>query len=160
MLPVANPGPWPTLQRYDFVVRTRPAVEGEIAAAKAERETPQRRAILRTLQAITGKDFGDRAADWRNGLTAMAAAHPSATEASPPMAARRGGSPRLIDHRCHFTLGRIGRPSGPTAIIRCPQGSAPCARRRSNREPNATATSDRSMTAGKGGTGKEGTPAI
>ena len=94
------------------------------------------------------------------GLTAAAAAHPNVTEASPPMAARRGGSPRLIDHRCHFTLGRIGRPSGPTAIIRCPQGNAPCARRRINREPNATATSDRSMTAGKGGTGKAGTPAV
>jgi hypothetical protein len=76
VLPVANPGPWPSLQRFDFVVRTRPAVEGEIAAAKVERETPQKRAILRTLQAITGKDFGDRPADWRTGLTTMAANRP------------------------------------------------------------------------------------
>ena len=75
-LPVANPGPWPSLQRFDFVVRTRPAVEHEIAAAKVERETPQKRAILRSLQAITGKDFGDRATDWRNGLTTVAANRP------------------------------------------------------------------------------------
>jgi hypothetical protein len=76
MLPVSNPGLWPSLQRYDFLVRTRPAVEGEIAAAKADRETPQKRAVLRTLQAITGKDFGDKAAEWRNGLTTMAANRP------------------------------------------------------------------------------------
>jgi hypothetical protein len=75
-LPVANPGPWPSLQRFDFVVRTRPAVEHEIAAAKVERETPQKRAILRTLQAITGKDFGDRPSDWRNGLTTVASNRP------------------------------------------------------------------------------------
>ena len=71
VLPVANPGPWPQLQRFDFLVRTRPAREGEIAAAKTDRETPQRRAVLRTLQAITGQDFGDRAADWRAGLTTV-----------------------------------------------------------------------------------------
>src|SRR5947209_12445087 len=92
------------------------------------------------------------------GATAAAAAQPRVTEAKPPMAASRGGSPRLIDHRCHLTRGRIGRPSGPTAIIRCPQGRAPCARRRINSDPSATATSDRSMTAGSGGTGKVGTP--
>jgi hypothetical protein len=73
MLPVSNPGLWPSLQRYDFLIRTRPAIEGEINAAKTDRETPQKRAVRRTLQAITGKDFGDKPADWRNGLTAVAA---------------------------------------------------------------------------------------
>lgn len=75
-LPVANAGLWPSLQRFDFVVRTRPALEGEIAAARNERETPQKRAVLRTLQAITGKDFGDKAVDWRSGLSSLAANRP------------------------------------------------------------------------------------
>jgi hypothetical protein len=66
MLPVANPGPWPELQRYDFVVRTRPALPGESAPSAAE--SPQLQAIVRALRALTGKDFGDRAADWRDGL--------------------------------------------------------------------------------------------
>jgi hypothetical protein len=76
MLPVSNPGLWPSLQRYDFLVRTRPAVDGEVVAAKRDHDTPQKRAIVRTLQAITGKDFGDRAADWRNGLNTLAAKGP------------------------------------------------------------------------------------
>jgi hypothetical protein len=65
-LPVTNPGPWPAVQRYDFLVRTRPAEAGE--AARPELELPQRQAVVRALQALTGQDFGDRAADWRAGL--------------------------------------------------------------------------------------------
>ncbi|MFO0810861.1 MAG: hypothetical protein U0746_19710 [Gemmataceae bacterium] len=63
VLPVANPGPWPALQRYDFVVRPRP-----VDAAAPPSDSPQRRAVVRALAALTGQDFGDRAADWRAGL--------------------------------------------------------------------------------------------
>ena len=70
LLPVANPGPWPELQRYDFIVRTRPATPGEAAAAGAD--SPQRQAVVRALRALTGKDFGDRAEDWRAGLVSAA----------------------------------------------------------------------------------------
>jgi len=66
VLPVANPGPWPAYQRFDFLVRTRPATETDKAASDAE--SPQKKAVVRALQALTGKDFGDRAADWRAGL--------------------------------------------------------------------------------------------
>ncbi len=66
-LPVASPGPWPPLQRFDFLVRTRPAGRDEVAPLGPE--PPQKKAILRALQALTGKDFGDKAADWRAGLS-------------------------------------------------------------------------------------------
>jgi hypothetical protein len=66
VLPVANPGRWPTTQRFDFLVRTRP-VSAEDAAPTGT-ESPQKKAVVRALRALTGQDFGDRAADWRAGL--------------------------------------------------------------------------------------------
>jgi hypothetical protein len=66
VLPVVNPGPWPALQRFDFVLRTRPAVPGELTPGGGE--FPQRQAVARVLRVLTGKDFGDRAADWRAGV--------------------------------------------------------------------------------------------
>lgn len=71
MLPVENPGPWPTLQRFDFVVRTRAAQPTD--APTVESTAQQRKAIARALRAITGKDLGERAADWRSGLTVAVA---------------------------------------------------------------------------------------
>jgi hypothetical protein len=67
VLPVSNSNPWPTLQRYDFLVRTRPAVDAD--RLPGDPEYPQRKALVRALQALTGKDFGNRAAEWRAGLT-------------------------------------------------------------------------------------------
>jgi hypothetical protein len=67
VLPTANPGPWPTLQRYDFLIRTRPASAEE--AAPTGVESPQKKAVVRALRALTGQDFGDKAADWRAGLS-------------------------------------------------------------------------------------------
>jgi len=70
-LPVANPGPWPAVQRFDFLVRTRPAGASDMTptdAAPADAEFPQKRAVVRALRALTGKDFGDRPAAWRAGL--------------------------------------------------------------------------------------------
>lgn len=57
MLPVANSGYWPALQRFDFVIRTRPADEREKAASTAP--SSQKQAIVRTLQSLTGREFSD-----------------------------------------------------------------------------------------------------
>jgi hypothetical protein len=62
---VSNPDPWPELQRFDFMVRTRPAAQDEKPFAAG---SPQRQAVKRALRSLTGKDFGGRAADWRAGL--------------------------------------------------------------------------------------------
>jgi hypothetical protein len=66
LLPVENPGPWPVFQRFDFVVRTRPAKPGELAYPSVS--YPQREAVLRALRTLTGADFGDRTEDWKAGL--------------------------------------------------------------------------------------------
>jgi hypothetical protein len=59
--PVANHGKWPEEQRYDYLVRVRPATPAEIqfAAQKsgARAATSERAAILFALREITGKDY-------------------------------------------------------------------------------------------------------
>jgi hypothetical protein len=64
MLPVANPGKWPAEQRYDFVVRERPATADELRTARPA-DYPQRKAMLLALQALSGKDLGNDSSAWR-----------------------------------------------------------------------------------------------
>jgi hypothetical protein len=64
MLPVAAPGPWPGMQRFDFFVRERPATATETAAVRPT-DYPQRRAVLAALRGITGRDFGESATAWQ-----------------------------------------------------------------------------------------------
>jgi hypothetical protein len=65
-LPVDNPGPWPKMQRYDFVVRTRSIKPWE--STESSDSYPQRESVLRVLRTLSGQDYGDRAEDWRAGL--------------------------------------------------------------------------------------------
>jgi hypothetical protein len=69
MLDVAAPGLWPKQQRFDFFVRTRPARADDLARETPDDTYPQREAVLRALRRLTGEDFGDKAADWRAGLS-------------------------------------------------------------------------------------------
>jgi hypothetical protein len=58
MLPVANPEPWPKLQRYDFMVRTRAATPEEVEGHRdrpADASYPQREAVLWALKEITAR---------------------------------------------------------------------------------------------------------
>jgi hypothetical protein len=67
MLPVARPGKWPAVQRFDFFVRERLATPRDIQAALIRRKAgahPQREAMLFALRELTGRDLGPRAADW------------------------------------------------------------------------------------------------
>jgi hypothetical protein len=65
--PVANPGPWPAFQRFDYVVRTRPAtLDEEIFARPADPSANrQRQAILFALRELTGADAGTTVTSWR-----------------------------------------------------------------------------------------------
>jgi len=90
-----------------------------------------------------------------SGPTMKNARHPSAMEIKPSAADKVGGSPRQIVHRCHLTRGRMGRPSGPTAIVNWPHGMEPPTSRSRSSAPMAAASR-----AGNGGTCKEGTPAV
>jgi hypothetical protein len=71
-LPVEDSSPWPTYQRFDFLVRTRKidAKEAESIVKRIQEEpesAPYRRAILFALREMTGKDAVD-ASEWRRVL--------------------------------------------------------------------------------------------
>jgi hypothetical protein len=68
------------MQRYDYLVRTRPLTPPERAAWEARRNQhgqPQlsdyKRALLAALRTLTGKDAGITTADWQRVLQEDAA---------------------------------------------------------------------------------------
>jgi len=75
MLPVAEPGPWPEMQRFDFLIRDRKVTEAE---AKVYRDkltptepgvlSPYHKAALAALRDITGKDTAPTAEAWKTLL--------------------------------------------------------------------------------------------
>ncbi len=65
--PVEAHGVWPASQRYDYLVRVRPANADELLALARRTDTyPQREAVLFALNRLTGKDRG--ALDWEGVL--------------------------------------------------------------------------------------------
>jgi sugar lactone lactonase YvrE len=66
-LRVANHLPWPAVQRFDFMVRERPATAGEVQKATASAGTlsEHQRAIFFALRELTGTDAGPSAEDWK-----------------------------------------------------------------------------------------------
>jgi sugar lactone lactonase YvrE len=68
-LPVAHHGPWPAVQRFDFVVRERLAQPPEIqkaqAATSATSASEYQRAIFFALRELTGTDAGPSPEDWK-----------------------------------------------------------------------------------------------
>jgi hypothetical protein len=71
-LPVADADPWPALQRYDFLVRTREMADEEARAIQkllqAEQPngvSPYRRAAVSALHVLTGMDAEPTATAWR-----------------------------------------------------------------------------------------------
>lgn len=72
---VEDANPWPEMQRFDFLVRTRMLTEEEAAAYQekcTKREpgklSPYHRAALAALRELTGKDTEPTAAAWRRLL--------------------------------------------------------------------------------------------
>jgi hypothetical protein len=53
--PVANAGPWPAMQRYDYLVRERPVSKEELRISDRQPygNYPQRQAVLYALQELT-----------------------------------------------------------------------------------------------------------
>jgi hypothetical protein len=73
--PVADANPWPEMQRFDFLVRTRVLTDAEADAYRAKldpqepgRLSPYHRAALTALRELTGKDTEPTAAGWRRLL--------------------------------------------------------------------------------------------
>jgi hypothetical protein len=72
---VADAAPWPEMQRFDFLVRTRELTEEEAVAFRSKLEkrekgqiTPYQRAAVTTLRDMTGKDTAPTAQAWRELL--------------------------------------------------------------------------------------------
>ncbi len=68
--PVKDHGVWPAWQRFDYLVRVRPLTAEEQVAFAAERPetrplSAHRKAILFALRALTGRDAGTTAEQWR-----------------------------------------------------------------------------------------------
>jgi len=71
MQKVANAHPWPEMQRFDFLVRTRIVTDQEAKAYQAEfsgKESPYRQTALDALRRLTGRDAGTTAKQWRDAL--------------------------------------------------------------------------------------------
>jgi hypothetical protein len=67
--PVARAEAWPTSQRFDYLLRSRPAKLDELVELAHPAETyPQREAVLFALRELTGKDPGPKSADWQQVL--------------------------------------------------------------------------------------------
>jgi hypothetical protein len=74
-LPVADANPWPEMQRFDFLARTRVLSEDEAASYRKAlgneepgRPSPYHRAVLAALRELTGLDAEPTAAGWRRLL--------------------------------------------------------------------------------------------
>jgi hypothetical protein len=82
--PVENPGKWAGQQRYDYLLRERPATAAELKASHPGKKDPpkeespevksypQREAVLFALREITGMDAGERTEDWKKALAGAA----------------------------------------------------------------------------------------
>jgi hypothetical protein len=68
VLPVSEPGQWPKMQRFDFLIRQRDAFPWELEKEWSNIDYPQRYAVLRALRAITSRDFGLESEAWREGI--------------------------------------------------------------------------------------------
>jgi hypothetical protein len=88
--PVVNAGPWPAMQRFDFLVRRRVLTDEEAKAFRAKLDkrgpgelSPYHWAALAALRELTGKDTAPTAEAWRKLLKLPAAPGPKAGRAHP-----------------------------------------------------------------------------
>jgi hypothetical protein len=75
LLPVKDAAPWPEMQRFDFLVRTRVLTAGEVRDHRQKKQagdapalSVQRLAVLSALQQLTGLDAPPSAEAWRQVL--------------------------------------------------------------------------------------------
>lgn len=67
---VVDAAPWPEMQRFDYLVRTRVLTDSEARAYRQafSGESPYRQLALDALRRLTGKNAGTSAAQWRSAL--------------------------------------------------------------------------------------------
>jgi hypothetical protein len=77
MMPVENAAPWPEMQRFDFMIRTRILTDAEMQVFRAKQlasATPlsssHQQAVLSALRRLTHRDVGSSAVAWRQAVSA------------------------------------------------------------------------------------------
>jgi hypothetical protein len=75
MMPVENAAPWPEMQRFDFLVRTRTvegkeltALQQKVQARPADFQSENHKAAVRVLRELTGQDAAPNQAAWQRVL--------------------------------------------------------------------------------------------
>jgi hypothetical protein len=83
--PVENASPWPTMQRYDYMVRLRKATDAEMAQLQDSPAAsyPQRNAVLAALRQLSGRDLGPTTEAWQKYAATLAPTKPG-DENQPP----------------------------------------------------------------------------
>jgi sugar lactone lactonase YvrE len=114
-LEVKNHGPWPAVQRYDFLVRERPATLAEVRAARQgepKSAGEYHKAIFFALRELTGKDPGPTAEDWKRVFLGAVNVTPRAKDfqALAGVAADAAGRLFLSDAECLWRIEPGGRP--------------------------------------------------
>lgn len=86
MQPVANPGNWPKMQRFDFFVRTRELTEEEakrFPQPDATKPSEYKQTIAWALSELTGLNAPPEAAAWRAALSGWRSPGAAAAKSSP-----------------------------------------------------------------------------
>jgi len=95
---VANPGPWPSHQRYDYLVALRQAKASEAAADDAGRSA----ALLFALRNLTGEDRGVTAAAWEEPGATAAATREFVGDTARLLSLRKTPDPTVLLHFAEF----------------------------------------------------------
>jgi hypothetical protein len=67
--PVEDADPWPSYQRYDYLVAERVVPNPPIGPQPSAPDTyPQRESVLFALRELAGRDLGGRSDDWKAGM--------------------------------------------------------------------------------------------
>jgi hypothetical protein len=84
--PVDNASPWPTMQRYDYMVRLRKATDAELAQLQDSPAPtyPQRNAVLAALRQLSGRDLGTETEPWQKYAAQLAPKKPATDKTETP----------------------------------------------------------------------------
>jgi len=96
--PVGNPGPWPSYQRYDYLVALRQAKSSEAAPDDAGRAA----ALLFALKNLTGTDRGPTAAAWEEPGAAAAEIRGFVGDTARLLSLKKTPDPTVLLHFAEF----------------------------------------------------------
>src|SRR5262249_17457013 len=112
-----NHGVWPDVQRFDFVVRERPAAMRDLVVARSRdtgKPSEQHRSLFFALRELTGTDPGPTVADWKKSFlqrTLAAGVMDTGFKAARGLAVDPDGRAYVSDSGVLYRKDGDGRPS-------------------------------------------------